>query len=249
MVFILIDYVYDGTFEGLLTAIFYAYSSKVSCNIVSYKNYTPSLLTEVNEINTDKNLFNRVYNSILKRLDYVVLKNIYYLYLSEIKNSENIILSYLKLCYKYGTTINLAKNNDTIILIDKYYRKVSLEAHKFTGFVRFKEIAPLSFYASIEPDYNILPIISNHFVKRFSDQNFIIHDLKRESAIIYNKETFIIANLSKKEALNFNKNNSDSFFEELWNTFYKSVNIEERKNLKLRNQYMPKKYWKHLTEI
>ena len=28
-----------------------------------------------------------------------------------------------------------------------------------------------------------------------------------------------------------------------------SVNIEERKNDRCRNQHMPKRYWKHLTEI
>lgn len=247
--FILIDFIYDGSFEGLLTAIFYAYPSKNPSNIVNYKNYTPSLINEVNEITTDDKIFARVYNSILKKLNYSVLKNIYYLYLSEILGCENIILSYLKLCYKYGTNINLAKNNDTIILVDKYCRRVSLEAHKFTGFVRFKEIAPLSFYSCIDPDYNILPIISNHFVKRFSDQNFIIHDLKRESALMYNKENSIITSFSKEESFLFNTLNADTYFENLWKTFYTSVNIKERKNIKLRNQYMPKRYWKHLTEI
>ena len=89
-----------------------------------------------------------------------------------------------------AVNINLAKNNDIIILVDKYYKRVAQEAHMFTGFVRFKEIAPLSFYAQIEPVHNILPIILNHFTIRFSDQNFIIHDLKREIAIIYNKRKF-----------------------------------------------------------
>ncbi|URS74471.1 DUF4130 domain-containing protein [Clostridium autoethanogenum] len=38
----------------------------------------------------------------------------------------------------YGTNINLAKNNDIIILVDKYTRKVTSETHNFNGFVRFK---------------------------------------------------------------------------------------------------------------
>ena len=119
----------------------------------------------------------------------------------------------------------------------------------FTGFVRFKEIAPLSFYAQIEPVYNILPIILNHFTLRFSDQNFIIHDLKREKAIMYNKESSIITDLSKDEGYLLSNLNNDENFESLWKTFYKSVNIKERENSKLRNQHMPKRYWNHLTEI
>lgn len=54
--------------------------------------------------------------------------------------------------------------------IDKYTRKITAKAHNFNAFVRFKEIAPLSFYAPIELDHNILPLILNHFTRRFSDQ-------------------------------------------------------------------------------
>ncbi|MBP3916135.1 MULTISPECIES: TIGR03915 family putative DNA repair protein [unclassified Clostridium] len=245
----MIEFLYDGSLEGLFTAIFYAYPYKDDCTINKPENHIPSLLNEIKEIPTESDKFKRVYNSIIQKLNGKVLNNVYYLYLSEIDGVENIILDYLKLCYKYGTNINLAKNNDTIILVDKYYKKVAQEAHMFTGFVRFKEIAPLSFYAQIEPVYNILPIILNHFTLRFSDQNFIIHDLKREKAIMYNKESSIITDLSKDEGYLLSNLNNDENFESLWKTFYKSVNIKERENSKLRNQHMPKRYWNHLTEI
>ena len=38
-------------------------------------------------------------------------------------------------------------------------------------------------------------------------------------------------------------------FEDLWKQFYKSVNIEERKNPKCQKRMMPTRYWKHLTEM
>ena len=243
------EFVYDNTFEGLLTAIFYAYGCKEDCTITKSRDYIPSFLNERIDVKTENDKFNRVYNSILKKLNNMVLRNIYYLYLSDALESDDISLKYLKLCYNYGIDINLAKNNDTIILVDKYYKKVSGEAHMFTGFVRFKEIAPLSFYSSIEPDHNILPLILNHFTKRFSDQNFIIHDLKREIAIMYNKEQAIITKLKKEDALCFINSNNDLSFENLWKTFYNSANIKERKNHRLRNQHMPKRYWNHLTEL
>lgn len=243
------QFLYDGSFEGFLTAIFYGYSCKESCVIVKSKEYIPNLIDEAIEVYTEEDKFNRVYNSISNKLNDYVLKNIYYLYLSDISGAENIALDYLKLCYKYGTNINLAKNNETIILVDKYYRRVGLEGHRFTGFVRFKEIAPLSYYAAIEPDHNILPIIFKHFTTRFSDQNFIIHDIKREIAIVYNKKEAIITDLTKDEGEELNSVINDNGFDELWKTFYNSVNIEERKNHRCRNQHMPKRYWKHLTEI
>ncbi|MDS0528432.1 TIGR03915 family putative DNA repair protein [Clostridium sp. SHJSY1] len=243
------EYIYDNTFEGLLTAIFYAYSCKENCIITKSKDYTPSLLNEVINISTEYNKFDRVYKSIIEKLNYEILRNIYYLYLSDFLDSDSLTLKYLKLCYKYGVNINLAKNNDIIISVDKYVKKVTNESHMFTGFVRFKEIAPLTFYASIEPDHNILPLILNHFTNRFSDQNFIIHDLKREIAIIYNQKSGIITEFFKEDAKTFNSYREDSEYESLWKTFYNSVNIKERKNHRLRNQHMPKRYWNHLTEL
>lgn len=243
------EYIYDNTFEGLLTAIFYAYGCKEDCIITKSRDYVSSFLNAVSDISTEYDKFNRVYKSIVKKLNSEILTNVYYLYLSDIPDSDSLVLKYLKLCYKYGANINLAKNNDIIILVDKYSRKVTEEAHRFTGFVRFKEVAPLSFYATIEPDHNILPLILNHFTRRFSDQNFIIHDLKRELAIIYNKKSAIITDLKRETSKVFTSSTAQDEFETLWKTFYNSVNIKERKNHRLRNRSMPKRYWSHLPEL
>lgn len=247
--FILKEYIYDNTFEGLLTAIFYAYGCKEDCIITKSRDYISSFLNEVSDISTEYDKFDRVYKSIIEKLNREILTNVYYLYLSDIPSSDSLVLRYLKLCYKHGANINLAKNNDIIILVDKYTRRVAGEAHRFTGFVRFKEMAPLSFYSSIEPDHNILPLILNHFTRRFSDQNFIIHDLKRELAIIYNKKSAIITDLKKEDSKVFTSSTAQDEFEALWKTFYNSVNIKERKNHRLRNRSMPKRYWAHLTEL
>lgn len=243
------EFVYDNTFEGLLTAIFYAYPCLDDCTITKDKDYIQSLLNQVIEVSTEADKFERVYNSILEKLGDEMLKNIYYLYLSDVPFCDLLALKYLKLCYKYGVKINLAKNNDIIISVDKYIRKVFGEAHRFNGLVRFKEIGPLSYYSTIEPDHNILPLLLSHFVKRFSDQNFIIHDLKRESAIVYNRESAIITELKKEDSKIFTSSSSRDEFEKLWKTFYNSVNIKERENHRLRSRNMPKRYWSHLTEL
>lgn len=243
------EFIYDNSFEGLLTAIFYAYGEKLDCCITREKNFIPSLLNEVIEVKTEIDKFKRVYNSIHEKLNNSVLRNIYHLFLcDDIPESDTLVLNYLKLCYRYGVSINLAKNNDIIILVDKYCRKVSHEAHILTGFVRFKEVAPLTFYSSIEPDHNVLPLLIDHFTKRFSDQNFIIHDLKRSSALVYNKDKAIISEFTKEQAEKFINSTSDKELENLWSIFCKATDIEERKNLRLQRQMMPKRYWKHIFE-
>ena len=58
------DYIYDGSFEGLLTAIFYAYPAKEHINIVKEINFIPSLLNTTKTIDTEIDKFTRVYTSI-----------------------------------------------------------------------------------------------------------------------------------------------------------------------------------------
>ena len=243
------NFIYDNSYEGLLTAVFYAYSCKEDCTITKDEYYTQSFLEEPIFIKTELDKFKRVYKSIEDKLGEETAIKVYLLYLCSIPESDGLVLDYLKLCYKYGNKINMAKNNDIIILVDKYSKKVTTEAHLLLGFVRFKQIDSMNFYSSIEPDHNVLPLLLNHFVTRFSDQNFIIHDLKRNTAILYNRSNAIIADFPKEYASKFINSKKDSEFEELWKTYYKSVNIEERKNLKLRKRQMPKRYWTHLPEL
>lgn len=243
------EFLYDGSFEGLLTCVFYGYTSKEEVKITCQSSYVPTLITQAVYIETEEDKFQRVYDSIENKLSSSTLRNVYYLYLSEVSGVEDLILKYLKLCYKYGDKINLAKNNDIIISVDKYCKRVSYESHRFTGFVRFKEIGPLTFYAPIEPDHNILPLLSSHFTKRFSDQHFIIHDVKREIALIYNKKEVTIAPLSKEKGETLTASSLNDNFEDLWKQFYKSVNIVERENPRCQKRMMPRRYWKHLTEM
>lgn len=243
------DYLYDGSFDGLLTAVFYAYTEKEPVRLFKEADYKPYLLSEPIIVKTEMDKSDRVYQGIFSRLSHTTLTNIYYLYLSEIPDSETLAFEYIKLCFKYTDTINLAKNNDMIRMVDKYAKRVLMESHRLKGFVRFKEITPLVFYAQIEPDHDILPLILGHFEKRFSDQHFIIHDLKREYAIVYNLKEAYLHDLSIEEGEKLLHFTAGDPFEELFKSFYKSATIEERINDRQRRSYMPKRYWKHLVEL
>jgi len=243
------DYLYDGTFDGYLTAIFYAYAEKEEVGIYKESIYSPSLLSTSQIILSESDKSDRVYQSILSKLSHNTLDNLYKVFLSEAPDAETLGLYYLRLCYHYSDDINLAKNNDLIHKVDTLCKRVWLEVHRFYGFIRFKEISPMVFYAAIEPDHNILPLIMGHFKKRFSDQHFIIHDLKRKSAIIYDTKNILLSYLTTEESDKLAKAEISDAFEELFRTYYKSTTIKERYNPRLRNSFMPKRYYKHLVEL
>ena len=41
---------------------------------------------------------------------------------------------------------------------------------------------------------------------------------------------------------------SEIYFQKLWEEYFKSTNIKTRANMRLHVQHMPKRYWKYLSE-
>lgn len=244
----MIAYIYDGTFEGILTCIYESYyTNEEICTICTYSHCNESLLYKIIEVKTDIIKSNKVVAAIKNKLGYERLINIYYAYLSEEVDAPYIIYKYIKYAFKVGNTVDMRADVAVLNLL-KIRQRVSLEAHRFLGFVRFQCLANGVLYSSIEPDCNILTIISSHFKNRYIDEAFIIHDTKRDFACLKNNNNLTYITLSKNYKEYFAKNNTNKFYEDLWISYYKSTTIKERKNLKLMKSYMPKRYFKNLTE-
>lgn len=199
----MICYLYDGSFEDLLTCIYEAYYNKLKPeNIVRDCYYVQTLITQPLYIATDNIKANKVYLAIKNKISKEPLQWIFYTYLSDTEGAEDLIYSYVKLGFQLGENINLHLHNQIVINMLKLYRKVSFESHRMLGLIRFKCIGKNMYYAPLEPDHNIIGVIANHFALRLSDQNFIIHDLKREIAVIYNTKKWVLTSFIKEDGLN-----------------------------------------------
>jgi len=76
-------YLYDGTFDGLLTIVFNCYSTKtLPQNVENEQNYTNNFLDNTTFIQTDYEKSDRVFKGIEKNICYDALYNSYCLYLS-----------------------------------------------------------------------------------------------------------------------------------------------------------------------
>ena len=240
--------IYDDSFEGLLTSIYDAFYSKHQIDgIYGLSQYNaPLLLGEIKNIETDLNKFEKVRNSIINKIDLLCLQKIYMVYLSNVEDKGMVIFKYLKSAFKYKKNIHAFLHIDIVRQIDEIKKRVSFEAHKFKGFVRFKSIDNNFLYCSIEPDNNILELIGDHFMKRFSNEYWIIHDISRNKAIIYDTNKYEIIELLRDDCKNLLDHKDE--YSSLWKCYFKFTTIEERKNLRLQRQMMPKRYWKHIFE-
>ena len=241
-------FIYDDTFEGLLTAIYNGFYSKeppASIYGVNEEN-TPLLLGSISKIPTEKDKFKKVKGAIINKVDFHALRKIYMVYLSNQDEKAMIIYKYLKIAFKLGHDVHSFLNVDTIRLVEDINRRVSMEAHRFEGFVRFNYIDDKFLYSSIEPDNDIVELLGEHFKNRFSKEYFIIHDISRNKALIYNGFSYEIIFMDKETYEKLKSHNDE--YANLWKTYFKSTTIEERKNLRLQCRMMPKRYWKHISE-
>ncbi len=126
---------------------------------------------------------------------------------------------------------------------------VSHESHKLKGFLRFRELENKILYAEMEPTNDIIIIVSNHFKKRLNKEYWIIRDVKRGLLSIYDKKKFLIIPEDNFIMNAFILSDEEKDMENLWKVFYKTIGIKERKNDRCRMNFMPKKYWKYMTEM
>lgn len=245
----MITYVFDGSFEGLLTSIYDAYYEKNKPEeIVSLAQFQQSLINKPIYITTELQKYTKVYTAIKNKISSDALETIYHVFLSELPGSSTLIYEYIRLGFKLGSKVNLHLHEDCVINMHTIERKVVYECHRMLGFVRFKLVNNM-YYSSIEPDYNILGLIAPHFSARLPKENWIIHDLGRSLAIFYNKSEWIVSVFEAEKSDNFVLKESSELYEDLWTEFFNTIAIADRKNPKYQKRNMPKRYWKYLTEL
>jgi probable DNA metabolism protein len=250
----MIVFIYDGSFEGLLSAVYEAYySNSKPDRIVPYREYELNFLYEEIHIVTDTEKYKRVSNSIKNKISELALEYIYNAFLSELPNTSTYIYDYIRLGFKIGSAITEHHTDETVIKVHDASLKTTREKHLLLGLVRFKKIKGDIYYSSINPDHNILTLLAPHFQDRLSDQRWIIHDVKRGLAAIYDKRSWIIRTVYSTPGDPFNYTNikeasADIDYENLWRLYHKHISIETKRNIKLQKQHMPSRYWFHLPE-
>lgn len=244
----MIHYIYDGSFEGLLTAIYEAYYRKENPDdIIPINAQEDNFLVQRYQIVTNKEKASKVYKSIEKNISKESLRRVFYVYLSELPLHGIYILDYLRLGFKMGKDIDYNLANDSVLRIDNIFKKVAGERHRLHGLIRFKMVEGDMLFSTIEPEYNVAGLVAPHFANRLSNENWAIYDKKRNIGVFYNKKEWVIRDLEIEDNIMLKEDEEE--YQQLWKAYYKHISIESRKNLRLKKNHMPMKYWKHLIEI
>ncbi|MDR1603275.1 MAG: TIGR03915 family putative DNA repair protein [Gracilibacteraceae bacterium] len=242
----MIDYLYDETFDGLLTCIFAHYYEEKAAGIYPERLYQPSLLHGARAVAADRERAGRVYAALEQKAARYVLRKIYYTFLSAVPGKENIILAYTVLAFRLGPRLTACRTRPEVLALETASDRVDTERERFLGFVRFRDMGRF-LYAAIAPDHNILPLLADHFTDRLAGEYFMIHDTGRDTALVWDKRDPSLVPF--RQTGNWRPNEDERLCQSLWREYFEHIAISERRNTRLQGQFVPRRYRAHLTEF
>lgn len=247
----MIYYVYDGTFEGFLSAVTELFRSEREgsvCKEEDIRPLIPHIEAEVIEGITEK------FGEYLSRhFGRAMPETVYRAFLSELPGIEEAIIGYIRLARKIRKDPIDMLNVECVRRVAEAYKRIGREKHRYMGLLRFRKLDLAEdagrgeiFYAEFEPQTDCLSLLADHFSDRFENIPFVIADRRRNKCLLHlTGNDWMIREFDPDI---FNGNSTETLYEKLWQRYFKCMAIPERINPKLQSSNMPKKYWKYLVE-
>ncbi len=250
-------FVYDRTWDGLLTAVFDAFSRREFPVAVIGERDTPPLFATVHRVATDEGKAGRVFRALRRKLSEDALACLTTSLFSELPDLDLPLFRYVCKAVKAGRSIETNFADPDVLFVTNTYRKVRHERLRMMQFVRFQKTADGTYFSMIAPDYDVLPLIVPHFSDRFSEERWLIYDRRRKYGYYYAGHKSVrvtfedgagIFRLPDGRLGETMRDGDEMWYQEMWRTYFKAICIRERLNPRKHRKDMPERYWKYLTE-
>ena len=254
----MIVYIFDGTMDGLLTAVFDAFAMHEQPEtLLTEGEALPLFCERTQTVHTDEEKARRVWAGMEKKLTREAMKLISVSWLSELKELNAPLFRYVCKVFRQGDISKHFADPD-VLTVTNIARRMLHEQLRMKQFIRFQKAKDGTYLGVVSPDHNVLPLIIDHFQDRFNDQPWLIYDAKRHYGFNYDGKTVIRITFEDEAAVPFNLANGkldesvmssdDQLLQDLWRTYFKAICIRERMNPRKQLNDMPRRYWKYMTE-
>ena len=203
-------YLFDGSMEGLLTAVFEWFERKPGDVCLRNQDlHQPDAFEQCISIRSNDAQAARVWKGLQKRLDKGWIRRLTCAYLSERPDVHEHLFKLI--CYLFQNPPGAEHNygNEHLLEVAQTARKVEREKHRMEAFIRFQHSADGIFYCAIDPDFNVLPLLAKHFKNRYQDQQWIIYDIKRHYGLFYDLNTVEEISMQREEESNLMNSKPD----------------------------------------
>jgi len=236
----------ENTPESLFTAVFELYNEPREVYVTSEAAFQPSLTDEVIRIQAVREKAERVRKGVLRAAGNGALQEILTAHRSGEAEKDVAIFRYLLLLFREGKPGILNPSRPAVIAFQDVYSRVTLEAHRMKGFLRFQQTEEGVYFAEVQPDHNILELIMPHFFNRYRDMRFLIYDSKRGIVGISDTKKYRV--FASPQRLTANLSLGERQFQRMYKHYYDRISIAGRKNLRLMRRCMPVRYHKYMPE-
>ncbi|MDR0817341.1 MAG: TIGR03915 family putative DNA repair protein [Clostridiales Family XIII bacterium] len=233
-----------------------------------------NLLTATRTIETDYEKAATVYDAIETKISKWDMERVYRVFKTNEDEKEMKLLRYIRFGFRRGPSIRLAHTHPIVLDIEKAERRISNEVHRLCGLIRFESVVPTTgmppaitdphhhaapspspvpvpelLYSRIDPDNDVLEFLAPHFSDRFKSDPFIIHDERREKALVSFQRKWHITDFTEQDRALLARTGAEEEYKKLWRQYFDTIAIKERTNPKCQRTFMPARYWKNLPEI
>ncbi len=248
----LVAYTFDGTTEGLLTAVFMAYARHEDPQDIAREDtLQPRLGQSVIAVETKPELAQRVRVGIQKRGGRYAWELVLHASLVDDADAPTTVYRFVRLVMGRSAAANAMLAHELtnpvvgrMIELDRFVRN---ERHHMLQFLRFEHMRGDIWFACCNPKANVVGLLMDWFAGRFNTQRFIIYDEAHCMAGVFDGESWML--VSTEEVTLPERSTEEATMQAAWKGFYDAVSIPIRYHPELRRQFMPKRFWKNILEV
>ena len=181
---------YDKSFDGLLSALFDAYSMRAFPEALIGPGEPEPLFTErVHDVATDEAHAGRVWRGLERRLTARTRSMFVYAWHGEQPQGDLLMLRCLRRVFDEGGGVVADQADPDMKSLFQLALKVSHERERLKQFVRLQKAADGTYFAAVTPEHDALPLAVDYFTDRFADQRWLIYDRRRDCGYYYDGHT------------------------------------------------------------
>lgn len=249
-------YRYDKSFDGLLSALFDAYSTRTFPEaLVGPADPEPLFTERVHEVETDAAHAARVWHALGHKISARARSMLIYAWHGEQEQGDLLMLRCLRRVFDQGGGVLADRADPDMKALYRLALRVSHEREHLKQFVRLQKAADGTFFAAVTPEHDALPLALDYFTDRFADQRWLLYDRRRDYGYFYDGRTARRVTLEDDRGMIADKladrwlDEDERQFQLLWKNYFQALAIPQRTNERQQRRMMPRRYWKHLTEM
>ncbi|MBQ2817020.1 MAG: TIGR03915 family putative DNA repair protein [Clostridia bacterium] len=241
-----VTYIYDGTFNGLLTCIFESFEKHETPFNIAPADSPVGFLISPKEIKTDEIKAQRVVKGIISHMGGRGMEMVEDGYYTCLPDKELVILDFVKMGMRLGECVCDMLAVPIVSTLQKAITHFHREKHLLTGFIRFSEHNGV-LVSKIDPKNRVLPKMAQHFCDRYRNETFFIYDATHKEGLLYNNSKAYIIPID--DYIQPDADESELQARDLWKLFYDTIAIKERYNPVCRMSHLPMRYRHNMTEF